>query len=351
MPPLISKNNSDYLKKILLKYIILTKGKFMDKKILANLILLLTALIWGISFVAQKSAMEFLQPFSFNCVRSFLGGISLIPLIFLYKITHRFERKHREFKHKQHILLAQAGLCCGGALFAAMSIQQYSMIYSDAGKAGFITSLYIIFVPMIMACFGQKLSRNIKISIALALIGLYLLCFKNTMSGFDFYDGMLLVGAFFYGVHIIVVNYFSKHLNPSKVSCLQFFVVGILSLPLMLIFENPDLQSFIACRIPILYAGILTCGVAYTLQILGQKNTAPAVASLILCLESVFAVLGGWLILNETLTVKEILGCIFMISAVVLSQIHSTNFNKKLGQFLLHSQEVCENHNRIKIRK
>lgn len=311
----------------------------MDRKILSNVALFLTALIWGVSFVAQKEGMKYLDPFSFNCVRSLLGGISLMPLIFIYKITHTIEQKHREFKHKQHILLAQAGLSCGLALFTAMSIQQYAMIYSDAGKAGFITSLYIIFVPAIMACFGQKLNRNIKISIGLALVGLYLLCFKNTTGGFSFYDVMLLIGAFFYGVHIIVVNYFSKHLNPAKVSCLQFFVVGILSLPLMIIFETPDLQSFIDCRVPILYAGILTCGIAYTLQILGQKNTPPAVASLILCLESVFAVLGGCIILHETLSVKEIFGCIFMIIAVVISQIQVKYFNKGLGQLFRQEGE------------
>jgi len=293
----------------------------MNKKILSNLALFFTALIWGVSFVAQKAGMEFVGPFSFNFARSVLGGLSLVPLIFLVKFTKE-DRRPKKLKQKQHILLAKAGISCGFALFLAMSIQQYSMLEASAGKAGFISALYIIYVPVISMFFGQKLGRNVKISVGIALIGLYLLCFKNSTGGFDFYDGLLLIGAFFYGVHILVVNYFSRHIDAAKVSCLQFFVVALLSLPLMCVFEEPNLQDFIACRIPILYAGILTCGVAYTLQIFGQKYTAPTIASLILCLESVFAVVGGSLILHETMTPRELFGCIFMISAVILSQIN-----------------------------
>lgn len=314
----------------------------MDKKVLSNFALLLTALIWGFSFVAQKEGMNFVGPFSFNCIRCFLGGLSLIPLIFYYRATHKKENKHKQFKHKQHVLLAKAGVSCGFALFMAMSIQQYSMLRASAGKAGFITSLYIIFVPMLLAIFGQKLSRNIKISIGLALVGLYLLCFKNNTGGFDIYDGLLLIGAFFYGIHILVVNYFSKHLNPSKVSCIQFFVVGILSLPLMLLFETPTTDAIYSCRLPILYAGLLTCGVAYTLQILGQKYTTPTLASLILCLESVFAVVGGYLILSETLTLKEVLGCVFLISAIIISQVHFKDFKKGLGRFFQQQEAKIE---------
>ncbi len=303
----------------------------MDKKILSNSALFLTALIWGLSFVAQKAGMDHLGPFGFNFARSILGGFSLIPVIYLVKLIQKDTRPPK-LKHLQHVLLAKAGLSCGAALFTAMSIQQYSMLQASAGKAGFISSLYIIFVPLISIIFGQKLSRNVKISIGIALVGLYLLCCKNGLYGFGLYDGMLLIGAFFYGVHILVVNYFSKRINPTKVSCMQFFVVALLSLPLMLLFENNQLQSFIDCKIPLLYAGILTCGVAYTLQIFGQKYTLPIVASLILCLESVFAVMGGGLILHETMTLKEVLGCIFMISAVVISQLDPQSIKKVFRQ-------------------
>ena len=299
-----------------------------NKSMFANLALILTALIWGVSFVAQKAGMDFIGPFSFNAIRSILGGISLIPVIYFFKLVKEDHRTKLE-KHVQHIRLAQAGISCGVALFIAMSIQQYCMLHATAGKAGFITALYIIFVPILSVFFGHKLRPNIKISIILAVIGLYLLCFKND-SGFNLYDILLLVGALFYGIHILVVNHFSKKVNAAKMSCVQFFTVGILSIPFMLIFENTTINNVIACKIPILYAGILTCGVAYTLQIFGQKYTTPIIATLILCLESVFAVLGGAILLQETMTLKEISGCLFMISAVILSQLDWRSLTKKL---------------------
>jgi len=299
----------------------------MNKRALSNFALFLTALIWGVSFVAQKAGMDYVGAFSFNFARSILGGLSLIPLIFIVKLI-KADKRPPKLKHLQHIELLKAGICCGTALFCAMSIQQYSMVAASAGKAGFISSLYIIFVPVISMFFGQKLPVNVKISIGLALFGLYLLCFKPDGGGIGIYDVLLLAGAFFYGVHILVVNHFSKHVDAANISCLQFFVVAILSLPFMLLFETPHLENFIAGTVPILYAGILTCGVAYTLQIFGQKYTPPVVASLILCLESVFAVFGGCVILHETMTPKEITGCIFMISAVILSQLRRTAVKK-----------------------
>src|SRR5574344_1575583 len=289
----------------------------MNKRMISNIALFLTALIWGLSFVAQKAGMDYLGPFGFNCSRSLLGGLSLIPVIFLIKLMKE-DKRTKETKHKQHITLIKAGLSCGLALFIAISIQQYSMIYATAGKAGFISALYIIYVPVITMFFGKKLNKNVKISIGLAIIGL------------NFYDILLLISAFFYGVHILVVNYFSHKVNATKMSCIQFFVVGILSIPLMLIFENPTLQNFIDCKVPILYAGILTCGVAYTLQIFGQKYTNATIASLILSLESVFAVIGGNIILHETMTPKEVLGCLFMILGVILSQIKNKKIVRKI---------------------
>lgn len=301
----------------------------MNKKVLSNFALFLTALIWGVSFVAQKAGMDYVGAFSFNFARSILGGLSLIPLIFLVKMT-TLDNRPKKLKHLQHWYLFKAGAFCGLALFTAMSLQQYSMISASAGKAGFISALYIIFVPLISMFFGAKLENKIKVSVGLALVGLYLLCFKGGLTGFDMYDGLLLIGAFFYGVHILVVNHFSRHVNPVKMSCVQFFVVGLLSLPFMLMFENPVAANFVAAKTPILYAGILTCGVAYTLQIFGQKFTPPTIASIILCMESVFAVVGGSLILHETMTPREVWGCIFMIIAVVLSQIQMKNFKKGL---------------------
>ena len=291
----------------------------MKNKLTANIALFMTALIWGLSFVAQRAGMEYLGPFTFNMTRCILGGLSLIPVIIWVKVSHTDNRTERR-KHLQHVNLARAGLACGLALFLAMTIQQYCMMYVTAGKAGFISALYIIFVPIITILSGGRLKRNIIISVFLALFGLYLLCYKSG-SGFNVYDLLLMLSAFLYAVHIMVVNYYSSVVNPVKASCAQFFTVGILSGILVLLFEHPNIDAIIACKTPLLFAGIITCGVAYTLQIYGQRYTLPVIASLIFCLESVFAVVGGALILGEVMTVKEILGCIFMISGVILSNL------------------------------
>lgn len=291
----------------------------MQNRILANLALFTTALIWGLSFVAQRAGMEYIGPFTFNMTRCVLGGLSLVPVIIWVKVSTPDKRTERR-KHLQHINLIRAGLACGLALFFAMTIQQYCMKFVGAGKAGFISALYVIFVPIISILSGSRLKKNVVISVVLALFGLYLLCYKPA-SGFNIYDLMLLLSAFLYAVHIMVVNYYSRMVNPVKMSCFQFFTVGILSALLVLLFEHPNIDAIIACKTPLLFAGILTCGVAYTLQIYGQKYTLPVIASLIFSLESVFAVLGGALILGEVLTVKETLGCLFMISGVILSNL------------------------------
>lgn len=291
----------------------------MKNRLTSNIALFLTALIWGLSFVAQRAGMEYIGPFTFNAVRSILGGLSLLPLIAFIKFSKPDTRTERR-KHAQHINLERAGIACGVALFLAMTLQQYCMQYVGAGKGGFITALYIVFVPIIAVLLGDKLKKEVIISVFLALIGLYLLCYKAGL-GFDIYDLLLLLSAFLYAVHIMVVNYYSRVVNPIKASCLQFFVVGILSLLLMLPFETPSLEAIMECKVPIFYAGVVTCGIAYTLQIYGQKYTLPVLASLILCLESVFAVLGGVFILGETMTAKEFLGCVFMISGVILSNL------------------------------
>lgn len=295
----------------------------MQNKLTSNIALFMTALIWGLSFVAQRAGMEYIGPFTFNMTRSILGGLSLIPVILWVKIVIQ-DTRTPYIKHKQHINLTRAGIACGLALFLAMSVQQYCMQYACAGKAGFITALYIIFVPILSILSGEKLKSSIIVSVLLATIGLYLLCYKQD-TGFGKYDLLLLLGAFLYAVHIMVVNYYSRIVHPVKMSCFQFFVVGILSGFLMLFFEVFSIDAILACKVPLFYAGVLTCGVAYTLQIYGQKYTIPVVASLILSLESVFAVLGGVLILSEALTAKEILGCCFMISGVILSNLKAND--------------------------
>lgn len=289
----------------------------MHNKFLGNLALFTTALIWGLSFVAQRAGMDYIEPFTFNMIRSILGGLSLIPLIIFTKILS-VDTRTKEIKHVQHVTLGKAGIGCGLALFIALSIQQYCMQYVSAGKAGFISAMYIIFVPILTILYGDKLSKNIIISIFLSLCGMYFLCFKSD-GCFCVYDLLTLLSAFFYAIHIIVVNYYSDKVHAIKASCLQFFVVAILSFVLVLLFENPNIHSIIDCKVPLLFAGILTCGGAYTLQMYGQKYTLPTVASLILCMESVFALLGGVIILGETVGIKESIGCLFMIISVILA--------------------------------
>lgn len=286
-------------------------------RFIGNIALFITALIWGLSFVSQRAGMEYIGPFTFNTIRSFLGALSLIPVICWVKYS-KVDARGRRRKRFQRINVAKAGTVCGVALFTAMTIQQYCMQYVTAGKAGFIVALYIIFVPIISMLFGNKLAKRIIASIFISVIGLYLLCY-NGNGNFSIYDLMLLASAFFYGVHIIVVDHFSSKVNAVKMSCVQFLVMGLLSMIPMLLLETPVVSNIIECKVPLFVTGILTCGIAYTLQIYGQKHTVPVVASLILCLESVFAVLGGFLILGETMTAKEIVGCILMITAVIIA--------------------------------
>ena len=282
----------------------------MDKKtfnklyIYCNLSLILAAFISGLSFVAQKLGMYYVGPFTFNALRCFIGSLSLLPLIFF-------------FKEKCSI---KGGILAGIVLFIAFSINQYCMIYADAGKAGFITSLYILFVPVIAIFLKHKLNKNVQISIVIALIGLYLLCAKGTMQ-FEFWDILLLISAFFFALHIIIVSHYSKKSDAIRLSIIQFLTAGILSLPLMFLFETPTMALVLAGWKPILFIGVIVTGVAYTLQIFGHKATKPVLATLILSSEAVFAVLGGMLILGETLNIKEILGCIVMLIAIVFSQI------------------------------
>lgn len=282
----------------------------MDKKafnklyIYCNLSLVIAAFISGLSFVAQKLGMNYVEPFTFNALRCFIGALSLFPLIFLSK-------KRASIK---------GGVLAGIILFIAFSINQFCMIYADVSKAGFITSLYILFVPVIAIFLKHKLNKNIQISIVIALIGLYLLCAKGVMR-FEFWDIFLLISAFFFALHIIIVSHFSKKSDAIKLSIIQFLTAGLLSLLLMFLFENPAIVLILAGWKPILFIGIVVTGVAYTLQIFGHKATKPVLATLILSSEAVFAVLGGMFILGETLNIKEFLGCIVMLIAIVFSQI------------------------------
>ncbi|MBQ6889275.1 MAG: DMT family transporter [Lachnospiraceae bacterium] len=290
-----------------------------------SFMLLVTAAIWGAAFVAQSVGMEYIGPFTFNCVRNIIGGLVLIPCIWF---LDKWKEKENKSKAKleegkdsgDRKKLLTGGTCCGIALFLASNMQQIGIQYTTVGKAGFITALYIVIVPILGIFLKKKCNVQIWIGVIIAIMGFYLLSIKD---GFrlEIADTYLLGSAVLFSVHILVIDYFSPRTNGVKMSCIQFFVCGILSGVVMFLVETPDLRSIFAAWMPVLYAGVLSCGVAYTLQIVGQKDFHPTIASLILSLESVFSVLAGWIILEQALTRRELLGCILIFCAIVLAQI------------------------------
>lgn len=288
------------------------------------LLLLLTAVIWGVAFVAQSVGMDYIGPFTFNCVRSMIGGIVLIPCIRLLDRmkNHGDERKKAFFgeKKEEKRVLLTGGICCGAALFLASNLQQFGIKYTTVGKAGFITALYIVLVPVLGIFLKKAIGLKIWISVALAVAGLYLLCITD---GFSIGKGdfLVLLCALVFSIHILVIDYFSPKTDGVRLSCIQFLVCGILSGIGMLLTESPGVTAILQAWMPVLYAGVMSCGVAYTLQIIGQKGMDPTVASLILSLESVVSVLAGWLLLGQKLSVRELSGCVLMFAAIILAQL------------------------------
>ena len=296
----------------------------MKKQQIRNsILLLLAACIWGVAFVAQSVAMDHIGPYTFSCIRFLLGGVVLLPVIGIFSVSGKGRSVKAEGSMwKRNRLLIIGGICCGIALCVASNLQQIGIITTSAGKAGFITAFYIVFVPIVNLFFGKKSSLLIWISVALALVGLYLLCITESFS-INQGDVYLLLCAIVFSAHILIIDHFSPLVDGVKMSCIQFFVAGILSAIPMLLFENPSFAQLKAASVSILYAGIMSCGVAYTLQIVGQKNMNPTIASLILSLESVVSVLAGWIILHQALSVREIIGCILMFCAIIFAQIPS----------------------------
>lgn len=280
--------------------------------------LILTAFIWGTAFVAQSVGMDYLGPFTFNGVRSLIGGVALITCIWLLQKLNDKSEPVTEERNRKDLLIG--GISCGVLLFAASSLQQVGIQYTTAGKAGFITAFYIVFVPVLGIFLGKKTGWKVWTAVILALAGLYFLCIteKFTIGKGDIF---LFACALVFSLHILVIDYFSPKVEGVKMSCIQFLVCGIISLPFMFLLETPRMGAIVDAAWPLLYAGVLSCGVAYTLQIIGQKNVNPAIASLILSLESCFSVLAGWVILGEKLSVRESIGCILMFAAIILAQL------------------------------
>ncbi len=303
----------------------------MDKKkLFANLGLLLAALLWGSTFVAQSEGANLVETFTYQSTRSFIGGIVLLPVIFLRDRSAKKRHDYRPPTAKDKKLLIIAGICCGIALTVAACLQQFGIRYTTVGKAGFITSLYVIFVPIAGLLFKKRVRPVIWISVIIAAVGMYLLCMTESFS-LSLGDTYVLICALCFTVHIMVIDHFDRYCDPVKMSCIQFFTSGIIAGVLMFIFEKPDINNILAAWLPICYAGVLSSGVAYTLQVVCQKNTEPAVASLLMSLESVFAVLSGAIVLGQIPTSREAVGCVIMFMAIILAELPPIKLKKKMA--------------------
>lgn len=290
--------------------------------------LLITAFIWGVAFVAQREGSNFIKPFSFTGIRFILGGLVLLPVI---KIMDRLGISERPETEKDRKNLLIGGMLCGSALGIASVFQQFGITMgTPAGKAGFITACYIVLVPIFGIFLKKKCPKIVAFAVMLTVIGLYLLCMNGELT-VQLSDAIVLVCAAFFAVQILLIDYYVQIVDGVRLSCVQFFTCGIMNSILMIIFDirlnGSGLPEFIAgfrepnAWIALLYAAFLSSGVAYTLQILGQRDFDPTIASLLMSLESVFSVLAGWVILGERLGFKELLGCVLIFTAVCLAQL------------------------------
>ena len=304
----------------------------MDSKTLrANALLLLTAAIWGFAFVAQRVGSQYVGAFTFNGIRFALGSLSLIPLIMYFDKKNKKENideSNLEENPKKSIL---PGVIVGVVLYVAATLQQVGLIYTTAGKASFITGLYMVFVPIIGIFLKHKIGKNSWIGVGFAVIGLYLLSINENFS-ISYGDLLEVIGAVFWAVHILTIDYFSDKMDSLKLSCIQFATCSVLSLITAVIFEQITMSGISQALIPILYGGLLSVGVAYTLQVVAQKNAKPSHAAIILSMESVFGAIGGALLLGEIMSNRGYIGCILILIGILVSQIKFTPKTKELSE-------------------
>lgn len=279
----------------------------------ADLLLLLVALIWGFGFVAQRAGMDHIGPFTFNGIRFLLGGLCLIPLT-LRKSSTTF------LPGNKPISVIKAGAIAGVALFAGATFQQVGLQYTTAGKAGFITGLYVVFVPMLGLLIRQKTNRGTWIGAAIASLGLYLLSVKGAMT-IEYGDLLELIGALFWAIHVLLLSHLSPRTSPVRLAMIQFYVCGVLSLVVGIAIEQISLQGILDAAIPLFYGGVVSVGAGYTLQVVVQRKAHPAHAAILLSLESPFAALGGWLLLSEFLSARGFTGCTLMLTGMLISQL------------------------------
>lgn len=285
-----------------------------------NLLLLLASLIWGTAFVAQSVGMEHIGPFTFMAARSIIGALSLVPVILLQNARKKRLDQPVKMSAGSKRSLLRGGILCGLLLTVAANLQQAALLYTTTGKAGFLTALYILLVPIAGIFMGRRVVPAIWLAIAVAAIGLYLLSVQSSLT-IDPADLLLIACAFVFTGHILAVDHYSPKVSGVALSCLQFLVAGLLSSVMMFLFESPSVPDLLASALPLLYVGVLSSGVAYTLQIMGQRLTTPAVASLIMSGEAIFALVGGMLILGERMTGREALGSALMFIAIIGAQL------------------------------
>ena len=305
----------------------------MSKKMRGNIMLLITAAIWGSAFVAQKSGMDHVGPFLFNGTRMLIAVITLTPAIAFFDAQRRKEPGYiepsAEDKKKERKLVLIGGGIVGAVLFIASSFQQVGMVWTTAGKAGFVTALYMVLVPILSIFFGKRPRAVTWPCVALGAIGLFLLCVPKDegFSGINKGDIIMLGSALCFAMHILVIDHYSPLMDGVRLSRMQFLTAGALSmLAVLLGFDAKsgyffEMDALISCAVPILYAGVLSAGVGYTLQVVAQKDTDPTVASLLMSLESVFAVISGAIILGEQMGLREIIGCVLMFAAIIIIQL------------------------------
>ncbi|MDO4486496.1 MAG: DMT family transporter [Bacillota bacterium] len=283
-----------------------------------NIILMLAAMIWGCGLVAQKAGMNYMGPLGFTSVRCLMGGIVLLPLVWF------MDRRKTEDERKPEASRAQivkGAIFCGAALTTLILCQQFGLPHTTVGKAGFITALNILITPIIGLFLGKKAGYNLWIGVFIGIFGIYLLCLSGGISDITFGDAMMLGAALVCAIHIHLIDHFVETVDPVKLSSYQFLFTGIVCFVPALIFEGLTWNAIVDCIIPLLYSGIASAGIGYTLQVIGQKMTSPNLACLIMSLETVFSLLAGWLFFHEILEPHEYVGCILMFAAIIISQL------------------------------
>ncbi len=294
----------------------------------ANILFLLTAAIWGLAFVAQKVGAEHVGAFTYNGIRFALGSISLIPLI-LFLNKKKGENEETKNNDRDSLkLTVKAGIIAGCALFIATSLQQMGVMGTTAGKAGFITGLYMVIVPILGLFLKQKVNKSTWLGIVIAIIGLYLLSINEDFS-ISNGDLLVLIGSVGWAVHILLIDNFTKKIDPLKLSSVQFATCSILSLVMAIIFEDINMVGISGAMVSILYGGLLSVGVAYTLQVVAQKNAKPSHAAILLSMESVFGALGGAMFLGERIGARGLVGCILIFIAIIISQLKPSEKGSK----------------------